>query len=191
MRQVVTLVLVLLLVASAARGEGEDGAFHVGRWYGGPIEGGETPLCMMSAHFETGGRLMLILTPEKVLALAIERKGWNFEEGARPKLRLQLDRTPVATLAVIGRGEVAIMAIADATEFGPLMDEASTLRVVAGGKEVSFKVGGSGPALLELLRCAKTVAAGGASTSGDLPRRAPRDDPFALPEPRIFDQLRR
>jgi hypothetical protein len=191
MRHVVTLVLVLLLVAAAARGEGEDRSFHVGRWYGGPIEDGEIPLCMMSAHFETGGRLVLILTTDKILALAIERKGWNFDEGARPKLRLQLDRRPVATLAVIGRGEVAIMAIADAAEFGPLMDQASTLRIVAGGEKVSFKVGGSGPALLELLRCAKTGAAGEASASADPPRHAPRDDPFALPEPRIFDQLRR
>jgi hypothetical protein len=191
MRLVASLVLVLLLLAGAARGDDEDGAFREGRWSGGPIEDGDLALCIMTAHFETGGTVSVMLTADKILAIAVERKGWSFDEATTPSLRLHLDGKPVETVGPIAAAELVMMGVVDARSFGPRMGAASTLRIVGEGDAVSFKVAGSGPALGRLARCVKTSF----ETTGGAVR--PRDgergnrDPFALPAPRLFDQLRR
>src|SRR3954466_2526765 len=113
LRRVVSVVLPLLLIAAAARADGDDDDFREGRWGGGTVEGDGHPFCIMSAHFESGGAMFVVLTADRMMALGFERKGWSFAGGERPRLRVQLDGRSVKIVGPIGDAELVIVGIPD------------------------------------------------------------------------------
>jgi hypothetical protein len=191
MRLIGSVVLSLLLLGATARAHDDDGAFREGRWYGGPIEDGDLSLCMMTAHFETGGAVFVMLTTGKLLAIGFERKGWAFEEDSTPALRLQLDGRPVATVGLQADSETVLMGIAEGIAFSLRMGAGSTLKIVGAGDPISFNVKGSARALAQLDRCVRKAASSAPEDAGATRRGPSRNDPFALPQPKLLEQLRR
>ena len=182
-----SLVLALLIGGAAAAGE-PGGSFHQGRWYGRPVEKGDLKLCMMRGAFETGGTMFVWLSTS-FLALGFESKGWAFPERSSPRVRLRLDGEPVATVGASGGAESIIIILSNPREFGRRTDNASTLDLTVGGETLSFEASDLAPALERLAHCAHGFSSGRRAGPGS--KRRPPEEPFEMPQPNLFDQLRR